>query len=207
MRTTLVAAAISGSLVVGLFAGAVIGAPVTATAQESTDDATTTEAPLSVRDVLDDLVADGTLTADQADAVAEALADARPLMGHGPHHGPRGAHVLGQIAETLGLDPLELRDALADGATIAELADEAGVSTDDIVSAVVQAAQDRLDDAVANGRIDAADAEAKLAEIEANVAALIAGEIELPDRLEGREFRGHDHGFRGGLSEEATLDA
>lgn len=202
MRRSFMALAVSGALVAGLFAGAVIAEPSTAAAQETTEEGATAEVPTRVQDVLDDLVADGTLTAAQAEAVAEALAEIRPERGmrHGPGH--RAGHVFAEIADILGIEPEALRDAMVEGATIAELAADAGVTTDDIVAALVAQASDRLDEAVESGRIDDADAETKLAEIEDRLTALVNGEIDLSERPQR-----HGPRFGRGMSDDAGLDA
>ena len=121
-----------------LGAGALLAGPITAFAQqddddtETDDDATETEAPGGwVADALDELVTAGTLTQAQADAVAEALEAARPErpFGGGKHWrgGPEvwasGAIGLDAAAEVIGIEEDDLRDALRDGTTLAELAD------------------------------------------------------------------------------------
>jgi hypothetical protein len=94
----------------------------------------------AIKDALADLVADGTMTQDQADKVAAALDDSDALRFGGP--GGPGAHDrmvpldLDVAADTLGLTPEELRDALAtEGTTLADVAAEHGVDTDTLVDA------------------------------------------------------------------------
>lgn len=77
MRTKILAAFVAGGLLVGAgFLSSVISAPGTARAQEETDGAGE-RGPVSrilgfLGEVLDDLVGDGTISQDQADAIAEA---------------------------------------------------------------------------------------------------------------------------------------
>lgn len=80
MRTKILAAFVVGGLLVG--AGsltAVISAPDTARAQEDTDDSDDGEPVPRILgflgDVLDDLVGDGTIDQDQADAIVQATED------------------------------------------------------------------------------------------------------------------------------------
>lgn len=202
MRRSLVALAVAGALVAGLFAGSVLGEPSTAAAQETTEDGDALDVPTRVQDALDELVADGTLTRAQADAVADALAEIRPERG--PRHGPghRGKHVVGAVAEMLGMEPAAVRDALVDGATIADLAADAGVTTDAIVASLLAEAAERLDDAVESGRIDAADAEDKLVELEERLNALVNGDIDPSDRPLRR-----GPGFHRGMADDVGLDA
>ncbi|HEX6300308.1 MAG TPA: hypothetical protein VF148_07585 [Acidimicrobiia bacterium] len=77
MRTKIVAAFVGGGLLVGAgFLTAVISSPGTAQAQEESTE-TQDRGPISriigsLGDALDDLVGDGTITQDQADAIVEA---------------------------------------------------------------------------------------------------------------------------------------
>ncbi|HEX6219786.1 MAG TPA: hypothetical protein VF115_01700 [Acidimicrobiia bacterium] len=77
MRTKIVAALVAGGLLVAAgFAIAVISSPATAQAEEEST-ATGDRGPISraiafLKEVLDELVEDGTVTQDQADAIVEA---------------------------------------------------------------------------------------------------------------------------------------
>ena len=107
-----------------------------------------------LREALADLVEDGTLTQDAADAVVEALAEQGGPHGDGRGgEGHRGGMPLDAAAETLGLTAEELREALADGSTLAEVAEEQGVKPTELVDALVTAETERLDEAVADGRL------------------------------------------------------
>ena len=120
VRKTIAAATVTASLLGGGAVGALLLTPPLASAQDVTDE--TVEDDLVEEDrvgrfrtVLDDLVAAGTIDRTQADAVAEALAEARP--DRGSHHRP-GAH-LDQVADVLGITVAELRTALEAGDTLA----------------------------------------------------------------------------------------
>jgi hypothetical protein len=143
-----------------------------------------------VDDVLSGLVDDGTLTQDQADAVSDALKDARPddLPGHFGPWGPGGGSVFGpslldDAAEAIGVDDDELLDALRDGETIAELAREKGVDPQDVIDAMVAAVKDRLDTAVADGDLDQAAADQRLAEAKDRITEFVNEGFELHERL------------------------
>lgn len=57
-------------------------------------------------------------------------------------------------AETLGMTPAELRAELRDDRTVAEVAEERDVPLGDVVDALVAAATERIDAAVADGSLD-----------------------------------------------------
>ena len=118
---------------------------------------------------LDGLVDDGTITQAQADAVADALQEARPER---PDFGPPGpggwfavgVAVLDEAADAIGIEEDELLTALRDGQTIAEVAESEGVDSKTVIDALVAATRERLDEAVADGRIEQQDADERLAD-------------------------------------------
>lgn len=154
--------------------------------EESTD-----EAPRGawVQDVLDDLVAEGVLDQEQADAVAEALAENRPERPFGPRHHP-GPH-LEIAAETIGVEPEELAEALRSGRSMAEVAEANGVDPQVVVDALVADAEEHLARAVENGRLDEDEVAEKLDEITERITDAVNGE------LEPRGPRGPHGPFRG----------
>ena len=101
--------------------------------------------------------AQGTDTAPAAEAAASA-AGPRHLQ----HRPLRRAVVreTGRVAaDTIGVEPSELRQAWRDGQSIAEVATANGVEPQAVVDAVVADLSARLDQAVAEGRVDAERAE------------------------------------------------
>lgn len=161
------------SVAIGLLLGATILAPNLAGAQQTST--TTTSASDAtddrfanrqsrIRSALDNLVTAGTITAAQADAVAADLA----AEWHGPgRHGHRLHMGLDVVSTTLGITEAELREALQDGQTIAEVAEANGVSAQTVIDAMVEAINTRVDEALAAGNID----EERAAEIKANAVA------------------------------------
>ncbi len=121
---------------------------------------------------LDLAVTNGYLTQTQADAILEAVRVFAPtyLEQSFARNTPMSV-----IAKTLGMTESELLQAMREGKTIAQLAQEKGVSTETIVNALVAAEKARLDQAVADGRLTQAQADALL-----KVARVMA-----PSYLEG----------------------
>ena len=188
MNTTkLTASLIAASTLGGAAAGATLLAPGMAGAL---DDTTPAEESETVRpefgeriaDALQPLVDDGTLTDAEVDAVVDALEEARPEDGgrgqgqHGPgQHGPRGA---GAIADILGLEGSEIRDALQGGSTIADLAAKQGVAIVDVVVVLVAQTEERVAAGLDSGRIDQEKADEILANAEQHAEDLVNGDFE-----------------------------
>lgn len=143
-------------------------------ADDGTDDRAT-ERTERVRALLQDLVDDGTITAEQADSVAAHLVE------NAPDRGPR--HRLGRrivasevITDLLGIDAQTLLSELRDGSTLAEIAEANGVDVTTLVDALVAEATERVDRAVEAGRIAEATAADKLADLEERITDRVNGE-------------------------------
>ena len=147
---------------------------------------------------IDDALAQGRITEEQAERLREALESGDlPLLhgpwgGHGPGHGGHGPFGgLDAAAEFLGLGEDELREALGDGDTLADVAEERGKSVDGLVDALAENARAQLDQAVEDGRLTEAMRDRIAENLEERVRALVT---------EG--FRGHHggpgHHLRGG---------
>jgi polyhydroxyalkanoate synthesis regulator phasin len=200
MRKTIAAAsiAIGGFGVLGLGAAAIAGAQ---------DDPSDDERGGWVQDALSGLVENGTITEEQADAVEEALEDARPDRGFEGGIGHRGFAFgfggISTVAESLGIGEDELRGALASGQTIADVAEEQGVDVQDVVDDIVAAQRERLDEAVAEGHLTQEEADEFLAGAEERVTAFVNGEP--PDREDLPDLRELPHfGDRGPGDGEAS---
>ncbi|MGY1715058.1 hypothetical protein ACI78R_11420 [Geodermatophilus sp. SYSU D01106] len=169
MRKKIVLATAAGALAVG---GLGLAAPAMA-ADDDTPPAAVTSAEERIRDALTGLVDDGSITAEQADEVATTLSDAG-VGGRGGPGGPGLGAGLSVAAETLGLSEDELRTALeADDASLATVAGDQGVAVEDLTAALVQAAQERLDEAVADGRLTQEEADERAADLESRIAELV----------------------------------
>lgn len=177
--------AIAASTFGGVAAGAAFFTPVIAGAQDDAVEAeqAAPERGERISEALQVLVDDGTLTEAQRDAVVETLKNARPDRGEFREPlGQRGPRVAGEIAEILGLEGNEIREALRNGSSIAELAEVQGIESADVVDAIVARAEERLDTAVENGRIDDTQAAEMLTRTAERAEDLVNGEIEFGGR-------------------------
>lgn len=203
MKKRLVAAGLTAGLLGGGAAGfAFTSGAVTAGAQEGT---TTTVVPSKsatarpvkahrdekLRETLRPLVDDGTLTQKQLDAVVTKLEAARPMPG------PRmrfAARVIGldTAARTIGVSVADLRSALKDGSSIADVARSKKIDPQKVIDALVSEATARGQKAVSNGRLTQQQADARLETVTERITAMVNGDAPLgPDGPMGRWGRGH----------------
>ena len=115
-------------------------------------------------------------------------------FGHFDHFGN-----LESAATYLGLTEAELRERLADGDTLAEIAKAEGKSVDGLVETLVDAAEKKIDDAVADGRLTAERAADLKDGLEERITELVNGELRGPHFGFLPGF-GRGFGFHGGPS-------
>ena len=202
VKKSVVATAIVASTLGGVAAGAAFFTPAIAGAQNDT----TEEAPSLNRleEALQPLVDDGTLDEAQRDAVVETLEAARPEgFGQRGHRGGPGGGGFGNIAEALGVDGAEIREALQNGDSIADIAEAQGVDLDSIVETLIAEAGERLDAAVEAGRIDEAQAAEMLEQAEEKANDIVNGEFEFEGR---RGFGGRGFGPGAGADADPNTD-
>jgi hypothetical protein len=115
-------------------------------------------------DMLDEAVADGRISPERAERLKEQIEETEgfPHLGgrwHGPGFGMKfglgiGFGGLGDIAEFIGVTPAQLREELAaEDATLGSVAEAHGKSRDDLHAFIVSAATERIDQAVADGKL------------------------------------------------------
>ena len=98
----------------------------------------------------------------------------------------------GQVAETLGMDRAELREAVRGSGSLAELA---GDRSDELVADLVGLIREKVAQAVAEGRLTPERADKILADVEERVMARVNG--ERPERQGQRGRQGLRGGQRG----------
>ena len=203
MRKVIASTTIAASML-GAGFGAVALGPASAGAQDTEEapEVETTEAGSRLAEVLDGLVEDGTLTQAQRDTVEERLLEARPERRGGHSHRGFGRFGGGDILEELGLDAEAIRDGIADGLNLGEIAEANGSSAEALADALTEQAEERLDDAVESGRIDEDRAAEIRAQIEERVDGIVNGDAEFGRR----GFKGRFGGQRGFGGGEATED-
>ena len=102
-----------------------------------------------------------------------AAVDVAPAAGAG-----RCGQGLEAVAEAVGVSTDELREALGGGQTIAEVAEANGTDPQDVIDALVAGGTERLDAAVADGRIDQATADERIETLPERAADLVNGDLD-----------------------------
>lgn len=215
MRRTAAGLAVAGVVGLSALAGGVVLGPTLAGAQAETpapsqspgtsaapetSEERTAERSTRIREELQALVDAGTISAEQADEVAAHLAAQLPQRGPGGRGGHGGVRLgLETAAGALGVTEDELRTALADGQSLADVAEAQGVEVDALVSALVTEAQERLAAAVEEGRLTQEQADERAAELQERVTALVEragqgrhGPHNRDDRADGSDDDGAD---------------
>ncbi|MGY1743462.1 MULTISPECIES: hypothetical protein [unclassified Blastococcus] len=165
MRKKLIIAGAAGALTL---AGLGVALPALADDDPAQTGTTSEE---RIRDALSDLVDNGSISQEQADEVAATLSDA----GFGGHHGGWGGHgfggdLLATAADAIGISEDDLRSELqADDASLASVAQAHQVDPQVVIDALVQAATERIEQAVTDGDLTREEADERLADLEARI--------------------------------------
>lgn len=141
----------------------------------------------ALKNRVDAAVKDGRMTKEEGARIKERIdASDVPMLGLGPRgfrHHPHGDHKhfpgvvfggkLEGAAEYLGMDRLQLMNALSGGKTLAALARDRSKSVNGLIDAMVAATGKRLDEAVANGKLTEADKKEVLADLKGRITRLV----------------------------------
>lgn len=133
---------------------------------------------------IDAAVAAGRLSKEEGEAAKKRLQNGGPALlapgkpggprGHGfggPHHGPFDG-----AADYLGLSEEQLREALRDGRSLADVAKERNTSVDGLKAALKRALTERLDKAVKDGHLTEAQKQEFLERADERIDAVVNGE-------------------------------
>ena len=134
----------------------------------------------ALKNRVDAAVEDGRLTEEQGSQMKERIdAGEVPFFGlgprlhkhfDGPFHGKLEA-----ATEYLGLTEAQLREALEDGKTLAQVAKDRGKSVDGLVDALVKGAEEKLQDAVEEGRLTEAEKREMLEGLRDRITDMVNG--------------------------------
>jgi hypothetical protein len=134
-------------------------------------------------DLINQAVAEGRLDQERANRMIQAIQSGQGPGGPGmgqpgqrPGQGQRGPAAPGPgqaVADLLGMTPQQLRTELQSGKSLAQIAEEKGVSRDTLKAKILETQKARLDAAVAAGRMTAEQAEQAAARMSANVDRML----------------------------------
>lgn len=150
-------------------------------------------------DALKPLVAAGTITQAQADAVLKALAAARPphVDGRGGFGGPKGfGAAAADVSKALGISEADLRTAIESGKSLADIAKANGKDPAAIAKVIQDEMTARIDQAAKDGKLTADQAAKAKADAADRATAIVNGTAPLGGRGPGRGGF-DDHGPRG----------
>jgi hypothetical protein len=149
----------------------------------------------ALSDRVDAAVAAGRVTKAEGDALkARIQSDDFPLLG-GPHRGVGHFGFIGRLesaAGYIGIKEAQLRTELESGKSLAQIAKAHGKPVDGLISALVAAAKNKLDDAVSAGRLTQ-DQETEMLSV---LKDRITSAVNNTDGLGEPHFRRPGVGFR-----------
>jgi lambda repressor-like predicted transcriptional regulator len=158
----------------------------------------------AIRKDADQAVEDGLLTKDQADRVAEKLSAAvdelvetgRPPVGPAKPGvlpgGPPGADLIGTAIEYLGMDAAEVREALRDSKSLADLARDKGKSPEGLKNALRDAIRKDAHRAIEDGMLTREQADRLVEKFGNAVDKFVEGSLRSGFDF---EFEGRGRGF------------
>jgi hypothetical protein len=152
----------------------------------------------ALKNRVDAAVSDGRLTREQAARLKDRIdAGVAPLFGVGPGPGARlhkhlapFHHKFEAATDYLGMTRAELREALEDGKTLAQVARDQGKSVDGLVDALVADARKKLDQAVEDGDLTDAERDEMIAGLRERITDVVNGRF-LPRFHRSRPGRTH----------------
>ena len=113
----------------------------------------------------------------------------------GPRHGLIVANH-GVVSELLGLTREEIHDLRLDGKSLVEIAAAQGVSEDELVTAIITARQEIIQQRVTDGKITQEQADRILGVMEQNIQTMINRTASGPPEGRGNGCYGPGRGFR-----------
>jgi outer membrane murein-binding lipoprotein Lpp/AraC-like DNA-binding protein len=157
----------------------------------------------ALKNRVDAAVRDGRITEEEAAKLKERIdAGDAPLFGLGPGPGFRHDHRHGALpakadaaARYLGMTQAELRSALEDGKTLAQIARDRGKSVAGLVDALVAPAEQKLNQLVEDGRVTQAEKRELLSRLREHLTDVVNGRFTPPhfeygpDRAEFHKVR------------------
>ena len=123
-------------------------------------------------ETIDEQVAAGQLTQDQADRLKERGFELAPMFG--PRGGRvGGAHLMESAATALGISADDLMTQLRDGKSLADVAEAQGISVDKLKTDLLSQVKTELDTLVSDGKITQSQADEMYSRTESNIDNIV----------------------------------
>ena len=162
-----------------------------------TQDQLTNAVKSSETELIDEALANGTITQDRADKLKERIASSDHIIlpGGGRHGKGGGCHggpgpILNDVAGVLGIDKEVLMNDLRNGQSLAEIAQAQGQNVDDFKAALLDNAHQKLNDLVGQSQLTQDKADQMFQRLSDNIDQII--------NAHHTPGEGHGHGRFGG---------
>ena len=119
-------------------------------------------------------------------------------MGGNGFRGHIGGAQPQALAEALGVTVEELQEALAEGQTVADIAEAQGVALEDVVDALIAPAIERFQQAVEDGHMTQEQADERIEQMEEHILQMLESGSGFGVGVGRGGFRGRPGGKRGG---------
>ena len=127
-------------------------------------------------EMIDEAVADGDLTDEQAERLKERAEEGSALFaGLRPHHRPngKGHHIIDAALQLLDMEKDELRQQFSEGNSLAEIAEAQGMNAEEFEVELAGVIQAEIEEKVASGDITEEQADRVLAGLEEHVDRVV----------------------------------
>ncbi len=162
----------------------------------STEELTTAMSNAQV-DLIDEAVANGKLTEDEAAKLKERVNEYGPLSVLGLRHRKDGEGVclgsklvIGAAVDVLQVDRADIVSAVRSGQSLAEIAQSKGMSVEDFTAALLEVVKGKLDAKVADGTLTQELADRAFSAIQGKIGEIV--------QFKGGSGPGPCHGWRDG---------
>ena len=144
---------------------------------------------------LNEAVAEGKITADEvltkasniqerAEQMVNKPLDQKPNKNH--DYRGKGRHLIGVVIESLGLEKADIATGIRNGSTLGEIAESNDITTEDLISTITSIMTEKLNEAVAEGKITADEALTKASNIQERAEQMVNKPL---DQKPGKDLR------------------
>ena len=158
-------------LILAIATGAIVAVPLLVSASDGDGDSRKTHDISVTRSQFSEIRIEGIL-----DLFDDERGSLHFEIGGPWHADPMGTDLLETIAELTSTEVDDVVDALADGQSLAEFAEEHGVNEDELIDGLTAFIDEKLDEAVEDGTLPAEVAERIQEEVTGHLEALINGD-------------------------------